>query len=154
MKQYILSLTAAGVICAIIRQLCGEKGFSGRMIRVLCGFFMAITLLSPLRSFSTGSLFAEFSGYEAAGETAAANGKEMADQAVREIIIRQTQAYILDEAEKLGLDLNVEVTVCDSDPPIPTRVILTGAVSPYKKTILSRMLSQSLGIAQEDQLWM
>lgn len=154
MKQYILALTAAGTVCAIARQFGGEKGFSGRMIRVVCGIFMAITLLSPLGDFSVSSLLDALPDYESAGQAAAADGKEMADDALRELIISQTRTYILDEAEKMGLDLDVEVTLSDSDPPIPAQVILTGEISPYKKKQLSQMLSQTLGIGQEAQLWM
>lgn len=154
MKQYFLALTAAGTVCAIARQLGGEKGFSGRMIRVVCGIFMAITLLSPLGDFSVNSLLDTLPDYESAGQTAAADGKEMAENALRELIISQTRTYILDEAEKMELDLYVEVTLNDSDPPTPDQVIITGEISPYKKKILSQMLSQNLGIGQEDQLWM
>jgi hypothetical protein len=70
-----------------------------------------------------------------------------------DIIKSKTEAYILNEARKMELDITVEVELSDADPPAPCRVFIKGTASPYKKTVLGRYISDNLGIPQENQQW-
>ena len=62
--------------------------------------------------------------------------------------------YLLKEAEEMGLDITAEVKMCETDPPTPQQVIIAGTVSPYKKQVLAKMISDDLGISRENQRWM
>ena len=59
----------------------------------------------------------------------------------------------MDKAAALGIRVSVEVILADGDLPVPEQVLIKGAVSPYAKQKLTRMLSEDLGIAEEDQTW-
>ena len=48
LKNYLLAITAAAIICAIARSLCEEKTVSGSMIRLIAGIVMTVTVLSPV----------------------------------------------------------------------------------------------------------
>ena len=48
MRNYILSVVAAAVICVIAGNLISEKTANGQILKLLCGILMTITALSPL----------------------------------------------------------------------------------------------------------
>lgn len=47
-RSYILTLTAAGILCAIVRSLAGK----GRGLSLACGAFLILAALGPFRSLS------------------------------------------------------------------------------------------------------
>ena len=77
----------------------------------------------------------------------------MADDALRQIIKTETEAYILDKAAQFDLQLDVQVALTDDVMPVPESVQLTGSVSPYVKSRLQILISNDLGIPKEQQLW-
>ena len=50
-REYLLSITSAAIICAVAKHIIGEKGRSSKIIYVVTGLFMAITLISPVLNF-------------------------------------------------------------------------------------------------------
>ena len=74
------------------------------------------------------------------------------DQTVS-IIKEKTEAYILEKAESLGLDISVEINFGEADSMVPTEVRISGPVSPYAKDQLSKTISTDLGIPEERQIW-
>jgi cell division protease FtsH len=72
---------------------------------------------------------------------------------LEEIIKTKTQAYVLDKADSLGLDLEVEITVDNSELPVPVSVVLTGAAAPYAKARLSNIIANDLAVPKEAQIW-
>ncbi len=152
-REYLLSVTSAAVICAIAKHIVGDKGSVGKIISVVTGLFLCVTLISPVihvRLDDIEDYFEEFS-WEAG--IISANGTEMANEELTRIIKQQSEAYILDEAERLGTQMDVEVTLSDSDPPVPYRVRIQGSVSPYQKQCIRQYITDYLGIPQENQIW-
>ena len=47
-RQYLLSITAAAVICAIINALSGKKGTTSAVVKLLSGLFLTLSVISPL----------------------------------------------------------------------------------------------------------
>lgn len=80
-------------------------------------------------------------------------GTKLADDARREIIKAEAEAYILDKAGSYGLQLEVCVTLREDDIPVPESVCIAGAVSPYARTRLEILIENELGIPKERQLW-
>ena len=68
-----------------------------------------------------------------------------------DIIKAETEAYILDKASQLNVELSVEVTIDEEN--IPTAVTLSGEVSPYARRQLQEIIESDLGIAKENQRW-
>ncbi len=152
--EYILSITAAGVICAIVKHIIGDKNFSAGIIKVVCGIFMAVTVLAPIVNIRLKNIENIFEEYQISGQTASKQGVIMANEAMEDIIKQQTEAYVWNEANRLGLNLDVSVTLSDAHPPIPVSVTLTGEISPYYKKTMSRFITENLGLAEENQIWM
>ena len=85
---------------------------------------------------------------------ARASGIEIANRdLLARIIQEKTEAYILDKAGQLGLQLQAEVSVSETEEPVPWAVVLSGEVKPDQKRRLEAILEQELGIARENQQW-
>lgn len=152
LRQYVLSVTAAALICGIVSGL--ARGSAAKeWIRLLCGLLLAFTAIRPLARLEVNA-FAELPlPFAQEAETTAALGENMARQAVADSIKAESEAYILDKAAALNADVTVEVTVSEDSTPVPAAVKLSGSASPYARRQLERILQTELGIAKENQLW-
>lgn len=153
MRQYLLSVVAAAIICGIVVKLMGTKGTQGAVGKLIAGLFLAFTVIAPLRDVRIGSLSSFADPYSAAAQAAAAEGEEQTFQALRESIKQGCEAYILDKARQLDVDLEVEVNVSEEEVPVPTSVRLKGDVSPNSKSKLTAIIAEDLDIPKEEQTW-
>ena len=73
---------------------------------------------------------------------------------ISELIKENTQSYILDKAEAMGIELSVDVTVRgEGDYPFPVSVVLKGEVTQAERAFLERMIERDIGISKERQEW-
>lgn len=149
-KEYLLAITAAAVICGFVTALAGGKGATAKLLRLLCGLFMATTVIKPLVDIQIADIryFADQLTVDA--DLAVQSGEEVATAEMKSIIKEKTETYILDKAKSFGAELEVEVAL---DGVVPTSVILSGNISPFAKVSLSETISQELGIVPEAQVW-
>lgn len=152
-RSYLLSITAAAVIIALLRQITGDKSALGKILKIITGVFMIVTVISPLLQFRIQDIDRFIQNFQLSSQYAVDQGAHMATEEISQIIKQQTEAYILDEASKMGMEMSVEVKLSDSNPPQPCFVTLQGAVSPYQKKHLSQHITEYLGISQENQQW-
>ena len=142
MKSYVLSVVAAAIVCAMIQVLLGRKSAIGRIAQLLSGILMAITVIAPLGRIS-------FQGISEYWDDVSS----MAENQMRDIIKSQCEAYILDKANRMGLQISVEVELDDINGNIPCAIAIKGAASPYTKEQLASYIEETLGIAKENQKW-
>lgn len=148
---YAVSLIAASMICAVLQALMPAGGRK-QILRIICGVFLLLTLLTPLSGVRLPDLSDYLAGFRSEGEAAAAVGQEMALTERQELIILGLQSYILDKAAALGFEPEVSITL---DPEgVPTAVTLEGSFTPSQQEALRAVLQDDLGIAKEDQQWM
>lgn len=152
-REYLLSVTAAAILCGIATSLLGKKGMIGTTIQLLAGVFMILTVVGPFVNirFERMLNFSDVLADEA--DMYVASGEKSARETMSEIIKAQAEAYILDKAETLGVQLSVEVTLSQEQIPVPVSVNLSGNVSPYARQVISEMIEENLGIGTEDQIW-
>ena len=150
---YVVGVICAAILCAVINQWSEKKGTHGALLKMLTGVFMTITLVSPLLDFDITGVDRRFSWITADAEAAAQSGQILAKDSMAEIIKTQCEAYILDKAAFWELNLSVEVTLSESDPPIPNGVVLEGNVSPYAKNQMTNWIVEELGISEAHQVW-
>ncbi len=152
MKQYLLSVVAAAIISGIVTKLLGTKGTQGAIGKLVAGLFLAFTVISPLRSVRIAD-FSDLAFYATEAEAAVAEGKKQTQQALQTRIKENCEAYILDKARFLNMDLEVVVTLSDGDMPTPEFVQLSGNASPNAKAKLTDIISEDLGVPKEAQQW-
>ena len=149
-RQYVLSLTAAallgGVLLACVPEGCGRK-----ILRLVCGILLTVTALKPLGQLRLPNLD-ELSGeYRQQAEAAVAMGQEMARLEAREGIRKALEAYILDKAAELGMDVTPEIFLDESGIPVSIR--LEGEISSELRQKMQTIITNDLGIPGEAQEW-
>ena len=151
-KEYLLAVIAAAILCSVVTQLVGRESFLGTAIKLITGVFMLIVLISPITGLriQPEKIFSDISLDAEAITTDAANSSR---ESMAAIIKEQTQAYILDKADSCGVSLSVEVILSDGDIPEPVSVVLSGDISPYNKKVLTQTIEKDLGIPSEVQIW-
>ena len=150
MTRYILSVTAAAVLVSILRTLSGI-GKMGKLINLLCGLFLVVTMLAPVIHLEIPDPGSWLEDHLAEGAAAADAGEVMAREYSDAIISAEVEAYILDKAASLGADLMVEVSLGEAG--LPESVVLSGNISPADRQTLSRIIHNDLGMGEEAQTW-
>ena len=152
-REYLISVTAAALLCGILKSLVGEKGNSAALVRLICGIFLALTVIRPLKELNLQDFSLLPTGLLEEARLTSGEGEEYTRQAKEDLIIQQCEAYILDKAQTLEASIQVEIQISQEGEPIPAGSIITGNLSPYARNQLSKTLEEDLGIPQEDQKW-
>lgn len=152
-KEYLLCVTAAAVLCAIVRTLTKNKGAINAMVKLLTGLLLAITAVSPLMKLENWSLPSLTDYYADEADSAIANGEAITRESVAQIVKENTQEYIMEKAAYLGLSISVDVHVSQESTPRPVSVVISGTGSPYAKNSLKNFISQELGIPEDALIW-
>ena len=149
-KDYLLSIAAAALVCGIVNSIAGKTGSISQLLKLLCGLFLAATVIKPLVDIRVESILDFTKDLTLKGEMAVSQGEDMASEEMKRIIKEKTEAYILDKANALGAEITVEVALKDY---IPAGVTIMGDISPFAKSSLSATIAQELDISPEEQIW-
>lgn len=152
-RQYLLSVAAAAIICGIAIGLSGKKSAYSTIVKMLTGLILAVTVIAPLANMKLMDFSDYIDGLSIEADDAVLEGEIMAREATASIIKSNIEAYILDKAASMDLNIEVEVTLSSTSPPGPSAVLITGAVSPYSKEVLMQYIATDLGIPKENQAW-
>lgn len=152
-REYFISITAAAVLCACVRSIAGDKGTAARIVKLICGLFLAFTVIQPVAEVKITDLVIFTADIQAEADAAVSTGEDFARESMAGIIKSETEAYILDKAQAFRAAIQVEVTVSDDIQPVPQEVRITGSVSPYVRAQLQSIIENDLGITKEDQIW-
>ena len=136
LRQYVISVVAAAMLCGIVVRLF-PNGSGKQVGKLICGLFLAYTVLSPISRVDFSKL-PDFSlRYMDDAEDAAAMGENLARDSMADIIKEETEAYILDKA-------------ADN---LPAAFTISGEASPYARRKIQAMIANDLGISKENQKW-
>jgi hypothetical protein len=149
--QYIIAVVSSAMISTIITTLIKADAHYGVMVRLLCGVFMAITALSPLTNFSADGIFEFWDSFQLDGQDWSSDGSHQASSAKADIIKQQSEAYILEKAGELELQLEVAVTL--NDDLIPDGITIHGNAAPTARKRLQNIIENDVGIRRENQIW-
>ena len=151
--KYILQIVSAVILCAVVKTILPDSNVPGKLLRVISGVFITFTVLSPVLELRLDNYSDLISDLSLSASQLTDDGQKMAHNAMAEIIIDNTQEYILNEADKMNLDIDVEILTNESNPPAPYAVIIRGNISPYYKTQLGDIIENQLGISEENTQW-
>ena len=153
MSAYILRVVAAAVVCALLGALLPPKTAAGQISKILCGILLTITIISPLMDISFQNITGYFDALATDADQYVSEGEDAMRQQLTAIIKSETEAYILDKAKQMDLQIAVEVELDENNNSIPCAVTITGQISAYSKKVLSGYITDTLGIAKENQVW-
>ncbi len=152
MKEYVISIVIAGIVCAITRTILNKNTATGKLVNILTGVLMCVTILTPLTRVSFQNITNYFDTLSMDANTYTQIGETATQTRISIIIKSQTEAYILDKAKSMGLEVAVEVEL-DANNSVPCGVTITGAISPYTKRVLEMYIEETIGISKENQRW-
>ena len=150
---YILTVSAAGLICGIANTFLSGKGNAAAAAKLVSGIFLVLVVMQPLTKLPAFGLTDFWGSLEQEGAYAAEAGEEASQENMASIIKTQLEAYILDKAAQMDAPITVEVMVQSGQIPVIESVSLYGTVSPYAKGKLTQSIETDLGIRKEDQHW-
>lgn len=153
LKQCIISIVAVAVFSAILLRLVNGKSPSYKLIKLMCGILMILTVVSPWTRLSPETYMGYLDAVEADALYIREGGEFYMHEQLGRGIKEKTEAYILDKAALLGADIHVSVTCDSSEIPKPISVEIKGNISPYAKGRLQQVLQNDIGIPEDKQTW-
>ena len=115
LRAWLNAVIYTGVICGIALMItpCGRVK---KALTVLCGAAMCVAFISLLAGIDLDGYSETLAGFKLEAEAFAAQGESYSKNLNRTIIEDECEAYILDKAENLGVQLDeVEVLAVWSD---------------------------------------
>lgn len=152
-RAYLLSVTAAAILCGCVRTIFQKKDFHGKITKLLTGLFILVTVIAPITGFQIKNWSDYIHDIELDSADAAQAGKEDTIYAVQTIIKEQCEEYIEDKAASYGVTVDAQIIFESSESTVPYEISILGEVSPYSKGILSEKITNDLGIPKEHQIW-
>ena len=148
--QYVVTLTAAAMICGILLSLFSD-GSVRSQLQLICGVFLTVTALAPMTRISLPDLTDFSQSYLWEGKSLAVAGENSAREELLGRIKQSTETYILDKAASMGAAIRPEVELDAEGNPVS--VCLQGDCSAIQRQQLRAAITNDLGIPEEDQKW-
>lgn len=153
MRAYLLRLTAASLLAAVLRRA-APAGGSGAAVRLGAGLLVLLTALGPLGEVSLMDAARSVAVWSY-GDVLTTQTVDRAANSLMDGLISETaEAYILDKARELGVKMTAQVTTAIQEGyPVPWHVNCGGDYSETERHELSRYISRELGIPEQRQEW-
>lgn len=152
-RNYLFSIICASLICSIAVAVVGKDTSFGKVVKLLTGLILSVVVLAPMVTIRVDDIALYFESLQLNADDAVQEGIAFADTQNQVLIKEKTKTYIMEKAASLGADLEIDIELSDEYPQKPTKVFLSGMVSPYVKSILVNDIRQNLGIPEEEQFW-
>ena len=152
-RAYIFSVGAAGLLCAVTGCFVGKESAAAKALKLVTGLFLLLAILRPIGNFAIDDLQELWEDYSANAQSAVSQGEKQSKLALQNSIKERIATYILDKGATYGANLSVQVLLDDTFPPNIASVSIHGDISPYAKQALHRVLTQDLGLENEEILW-
>lgn len=153
LHQYLLSVIAAATICTVIRALTHKRGASATIINLVSAVFLVTTVLLPWSDWSLSDISEHIKEHSEDAQTIVDNGVSFASAERVAIIKQETETYIVNKAESLGVVLTADVTLCDGSSGQPESVRITATTTPYLRQVITQFVASDLGIPEARQAW-
>lgn len=154
LHNWIAGLTAAAVTAAAA-ELLTPPGPVEKVTRFVCGIMLVAVLLGPLASVDREAFSLSLSDYRDTVAELTGDMEQQQNRLVRSYIEQECAAYILDEAQVLGVaGGRVEVSAKWGDECwVPYEAYLDLEATGDQRNRLSVLLDVQLGIPAERQHW-
>ena len=147
-RRYVITLTAAAMLCALVKAITAGRKGQEKILSLVCGIFLLATALGPLGLLRLPDLSDPTAQVQAEAGRMASQAEDETKRQMAAIISEEAASYILDKADALGLQLEVQVEL-DAEL-LPCGVRLQGAASPYARSQLSGQIETELGIPKRE----
>lgn len=152
-RTWILTVTVSALVIAGAEALMPQGGVK-RVGRLTGGLILVLGILQPLVTMDYDQLY-DMVNTLPAGAIRQETLDQAAQEPMKEIIEEELAAYIVDKGAQLGLTCAAQVT-CEigaDGVPLPKSVSVTGVMTPAQREQLCQAITQDLGLAREDQIY-
>lgn len=155
-RAWLISLISISLFLALAQTMI-PAGSLRKIGGFIGGLLLIVALIRPILGVNLENLTPGLESWTEELEQRQAELESNQAGALESIIVRRTQAYIWDKAEKLGLTDEIQkieiVTEMGTEGvPIPTKILIS-CISGKTYPELERFLSEELGIPAERQVW-
>lgn len=149
LRSWLLSIVACAVLVSLAEHLT-DGGTMKKIVRFTGGMLLMLAMLRPLLRLDLSTFEVDISSYREAVSQLELALTQQREDALSARIAAETEAYIEDKADELGLSVRAKVKMEEEDGvPLPVSVTLYGT----ENAALADYIERELGIAKEDQLW-
>lgn len=148
-KEYVLFIIGIALLCGIINYLVSELHCK-RIVRLVCGTFLALAVLGPLLSVDLSDSL-DFEIEALSPERYVAVGKDAALKAQEQCIKESLQSYISSKAKESGMTVTSEIFLNEMMEPCYVRINVQGDSG--RQHALEVLLEEDLGITKENLVW-
>ena len=153
LRTWVLGVTAASLVIAVAEALMPD-GTVKKVGKLTGGLILVLVLLQPLARLDYQDLYDRV-GSLSVGALTQETLREQVSLPLEEGIEAELAAYIAEKGDALGCPCTarVDCTPDETGVPIPTRVTVTGTLTPDQKEALGAVITQDLGVGPEDQAY-
>ena len=155
MQEGLRQICALSVFCGVLMNLTPSGGVK-RIMAVLCSAALLCAILSNVQALDLGTYRLELARLREREASLQESGAALEERLNRLVIEEQLEAYILDKAAKLGLELpEVKLALSWSMEGfwVPNAVTIRYRGSEAARLALERSLEAELGIPAAEQEW-
>lgn len=155
MSTMIRELCALSILFGVIMGIIPEGGVK-RITGILCSAILIIVVLAPIKSIDIDSYALLLTQYREQEAQLTARADEINSRLNRAVIVEEYEAYIMDKAEELGIDVKearVEVQWSTEAVWVPYSVSVTANADISLRRVFEDKLMAELGIPQERVKW-
>lgn len=152
MREWLLSVIGAALLSSAALTLC-PKGRVRAVTRFVCALGCMLSLVSPLLRLDGGQWLSAPDDYRDEAETIAEQERENGENEQRSYIQQQCAAYILTEAQALGVSVESASVLARWDAEAGAWLPAYCTVGAPYHAALSETIERELGIAKEAQRW-
>lgn len=148
----MMGIFAAALLTAVAMVITPKNK---KIVALAGGLIMILAAVKPLGELTYQDISAQIAKYQIKADELR-SGINVGNAEIMALIIQeQAEAYILDKAAELGLEIEVEVTTQQASDgwPYPTDVKVTGQLSESDIQRLGRIISEDLAVAPDRQEW-
>ena len=149
LREYLLTIVAASMLCSIACALCGKSSLSSSM-RMLTGLIMTVCIIKPVLPLQLEAQNFDISEITARGGDIVSQGNADAQAFASAIISDRISAYIEEKAAKLGADIEADTVLAEG---IPAEINISGSALPYIRTQMIAWIEKEIGIKREAVYW-
>ena len=152
LKSWIIGITCAAMIIAAIQSLVPD-GATRKVANLAGGLFLLLVLAAPLTKLDSWSLLLTQTEYHMWENGTIDLLKIENKRLIIDIVEEQTESYISDKAERLGISCAVGVVcVCNEEGNVfPKSVSIKGNLTETERKELSQWIENELAVLEKNQ---
>lgn len=152
-REYLLRLTAGAFFSSLLLAVL-PKGGARRVAALVCSLVMLLLALTPAAQLDYDALAAAISRLELEKEEVRTGIEVQNQELVARIISGRVEAYILEKAAALGLDVTVTVEMQTRvSTPYPCGVTICGEANPVQRERLQTYIEETFAVPKQRQTW-